>query len=91
MAAVELKKALEEAGGDLNALEGRSFFAEFFDIAHGFGLFFFGKFVEFRQHVQIIFGDGEVVFFLLFFLFRKMFLRYKFRLCNGLYFYDNIF
>jgi len=31
MAAVELKSALDEAGGDLSALEGREFFAEFFD------------------------------------------------------------
>ena len=31
MAAVDLKAALEEAGGNLGALEGREFFAEFFD------------------------------------------------------------
>ena len=31
MAAVELKKALDEAGGSLEALEGREFYAEFFE------------------------------------------------------------
>ena len=31
MAAAELKEALDEVGGDLSALEGREFFAEFFD------------------------------------------------------------
>lgn len=31
MAAVDLKKALDEVGGDLSQLEGREFFAEFFD------------------------------------------------------------
>ena len=31
MAAAELKEALDEVGGDLSALEGRAFFAEFFD------------------------------------------------------------
>ena len=64
MAAVELKKALEEAGGDLNALEGRSFFAEFFDptdklgadkpnpkshVAYGFA-----------THVVVLDDDGRV-------------------------------
>ena len=31
MAAVELKAALDQAGGDLSALEGREFFAEFYE------------------------------------------------------------
>ena len=31
MAAMDLKKAMDEAGGDLAALNGRAFFAEFFD------------------------------------------------------------
>ena len=31
MAAVDLKKDLDEAGGDLSKLEGKEYFAEFFD------------------------------------------------------------
>lgn len=64
MAAIDLKKAMEEAGGDLTALEGREFFAEFFDptdklgadkpnpkshVAYGFA-----------THVVILDDDGRV-------------------------------
>ena len=64
MAAEALKQALDEAGGDLSALEGREFFAEFFDptdklgadkpnpkshIAYGFA-----------THVVILDDDGRV-------------------------------
>lgn len=64
MAAVDMKKALDEAGGDLAALEGREFFAEFFDptdklgadkpnpkshVAYGFA-----------THVVILDDDGRV-------------------------------
>ena len=64
MAAVELKAALDQVGGDLSALEGREFFAEFFDptdklgadkpnpkshVAYGFA-----------THVAVLDGDGRV-------------------------------
>ena len=64
MAAVDLKAALDEAGGDLSALEGREFFAEFFDptdklgadkpnpkshVAYGFA-----------THVVVLDDDGKV-------------------------------
>ncbi len=64
MAAVELKAALDEAGGNLSALEGKEFFAEFFDptdklgadkpnpkshVAYGFA-----------THVAVLDDDGRV-------------------------------
>lgn len=64
MAAADLKEALQEAGGDLSQLEGREFFAEFFDptdklgadvpnpkshVAYGFA-----------THVVILDDDGKV-------------------------------
>ena len=64
MAAAQLKRALDEEGGELSALEGREFFAEFFDptdklgadkpnpkshIAYGFA-----------THVVILDDDGRV-------------------------------
>jgi len=64
MAAADLKAALDEAGGDLSALEGREFFAEFFDptdklgsdkpnpkshVAYGFA-----------THVVVLDEDGRV-------------------------------
>lgn len=64
MAAADLKEALQEAGGDLSQLEGREFFAEFFDptdklgadvpnpkshVAYGFA-----------THVVVLDDDGKV-------------------------------
>ena len=64
MAAADLKEALEEAGGDFSRLEGREFFAEFFDptdklgadvpnpkshVAYGFA-----------THVVVLDDDGRV-------------------------------
>lgn len=64
MAAADLKKELDEAGGDLNRLEGKEYFAEFFDptdklgadvpnpkshVAYGFA-----------THVVILDDDGRV-------------------------------
>lgn len=64
MAAADLKAALDEAGGDLSKLEGREFFAEFFDptdklgadkpnpkshVAYGFA-----------THVAVLDDDGRV-------------------------------
>ena len=64
MAAVELKKALDEAGGSLEALEGREFYAEFFEPTDKLGadVPFPKSHVAygFATHVVILDGDGRV-------------------------------
>ncbi|MCI8537409.1 MAG: selenium-dependent xanthine dehydrogenase [Oscillospiraceae bacterium] len=63
MAAVDLKAALDQAGGDPGALEGREFFAEFFDPTDKLGA---GKpnpkshvAYGFATHVVILDGEGR--------------------------------
>ena len=64
MAAVELKKALDEAGGSLEALEGREFYAEFFEPTDKLGadVPFPKSHVAygFATHVVILDDDGRV-------------------------------
>ena len=64
MAAVELKKALDEAGGSLEALEGREFYAEFFEPTDKLGadVPFPKSHVAygFATHVVILHDDGRV-------------------------------
>ena len=64
MAAVELKKALDEAGGSLEALEGREFYAEFFEPTDKLGadVPFPKSHVAygFAPHVVILDDDGRV-------------------------------
>ena len=64
MASVELKKALDEAGGSLEALEGREFYAEFFEPTDKLGadVPFPKSHVAygFATHVVILDDDGRV-------------------------------